>query len=277
MKDLRASLGLVNFVAGRVVYGRAVLTWLWMAVQARSDEALRPKARPAQCRKALAADRLHTRRLVKPLAWLDAFLSGKEGAIVRRLPLVPPPAPLRRITCDASPWGIGAVLHIGGIAAEWIAEPLTPFNESLFGAEIGVSDYISVWEALALLVALRTWGAQGDGRVELRTDSSCAIASLAGLRTKSPPILRVALELNLDLAESRYEVSEMFHIPGVTNVEADALSRLFAPTALDFPATLEGTPRAATADRSAAEFWRSSSTRASSPRPRVGSFRARAR
>ena len=71
---------------------------------------------------------------------LDAFLSGKEGAIVRRLPLVPPPAPLRRITCDASPWGIGAGLHVDGIAAEWLAEPVTPFDETFFAAEIGVSD-----------------------------------------------------------------------------------------------------------------------------------------
>ena len=113
-----------------------------------------------------------------------------------------------------------------------------------------------MWEALALLVALRTWARTSGGRIELRTDSSCAIASLAGLRSKSPQILKVALEVCLDLAEDRYQVTEFFHIPGVTNLEADALSRLQAPEPLDFPASLLATPRAATVNRFAAGFWR---------------------
>ena len=100
---------------------------------------------------------------------------------------------------------------------------------------------------------------------------------MRGLRTKSPQILHVALELCLDLAEARYEVSEMFHIPGVTNVEADALSRLHAPTAVDFPASLEGAPRAASINRTAAEFWRSSSARFGSRRARTLSLRKTAR
>ena len=188
---------------------------------------------------------------------------------MRHLPLVPRPAPSHIITCDASPWGIGAVLHVSGVATEWLAEPLTADDEALFSAKIGVSDYISIGEALALLVALRTWGSRGDRFFELRTDSACAVAALAGLRTKSPQMLRVALELCLDLAEACYEVSELCHIPGVTNVEADALSRMYAPTALDFPASLEGTPRAASLNRTAAEFGRSSSARFGSLRPRM--------
>ena len=71
-----------------------------------------------------------------------------------------------------------------------------------------------------------------------------------------PQILKVALEVCLDLAEDTYRGSEFFHIPGVTNLEADALSRLQAPEPLDFPASLSAAPRAATINRFAAGFWR---------------------
>ena len=186
------------------------------------------RARPTASLKALAADRLHTRRLRKPLLWREACRAGEEGAIVRHLPLVPRPAPLHRSTRGASPWRLGAARHGDGFETEGLAEPLAVDDEAPFAAKIGVSDYISTWEALALLVALCRRGSRGDRPFELRTDSAGTLVALARLRLKSPSMLLVALELCLDRTVACYEVSERFHIR-----RAFALS---APTALNFPA-----------------------------------------
>ena len=51
LKVLRAFLGRVNFIAGLVVYLRAIVTWLWHAVNAREDEASRPRPQAAGGRK----------------------------------------------------------------------------------------------------------------------------------------------------------------------------------------------------------------------------------
>ena len=214
-------------------------------------------ARRASGGRPLAADRIHTRRLRRPLGWLRVFLAGTSGAITRTLRLGPPPAPRARITCDASPWGFGAVLYVEGRAVSWIAEPLNSDDERRFRAVIGESSYISTWEALSMLVALRTWAAQ-NSPVELRTDSACAIASLTSLRSKSSSVLKVALELALDLAEDKFEVLEVLHIPGVTNTEADALSRLWAPKPLSVPFSLRDVRKATPANRGLADFWRTS-------------------
>ena len=131
LKVLRAFLGRVNFIAGLVVYLRAIVTWLWHAVNAREDEASRHRPQAAGGRKPLASDRIHTRRLLRPLDWLDAFLSGREGAIARTLSLTPEPRTRFRVTCDASPWGFGAILYENGVAVEWLAEALTSDDEAV--------------------------------------------------------------------------------------------------------------------------------------------------
>ena len=106
-----------------------------------------------------------------------------------------------------------------------------------------------------MLVAVRTWAVPGDP-VDLRTDSACAVDSLSGLRTKIPSVLRVALELALDLAEDKLEVQEFQHIPRVTSLEADGLSRLYAPPPQSVRASLADVPRALPVNRDRAEFWR---------------------
>ena len=59
---------------------------------------------------------------------------------------------------------------------------------------------------------------------------------LLNLSSKAANINVVARELALDLAKGNYSLGELEHIPGVTNVMPDALSRLWAPTASELPA-----------------------------------------
>ena len=67
-------------------------------------------------------------------------------------------APTLLLTCDASPWGLGAVLStVGGFPLAWLASPLTAEDERALGIKIGDCACQTIVEALALLVALRVW------------------------------------------------------------------------------------------------------------------------
>ena len=82
-----------------------------------------------------------------------------------------------------------------------------------------------------------------------------ALAATSKLKSRAPGILKVLLEAALDLSLGRYEVSTFVHIPGVTNIEADALSRLTALEPKPFPASLVHVPEARPADHRAEAFW----------------------
>ena len=72
-------------------------------------------------------------------------------------------------------------------------------------------------------------------------------------RAKSADLTVIAREFAIDLAKGRYRLHLLKHIPGVTNVEADALSRVCAPIAPALPLSLAGIPRIAVDVRS--DFW----------------------
>ena len=159
------------------------------------------------------------------------------------------------MTCDASPWGLGAVLHCDGRAVSWLAVQLLPEDGERLGVTVGASEGISVLEALAILIACRTWGSP-DCSLEVRSDSAVALAAAHRLKSKSSRVLRIVLEASLDLAHERYAVCSTAHIPGVTNVEADALSRLTAPDPVQFPLSLSLVSQAKAADFRDPDFWR---------------------
>eukprot|EP00435_Cladocopium_sp_Y103_P068903 s1426_g32.t1 len=143
---------------------------------------------------------LHTRRFKAALRWIEALLRGE-------------PAPLSRvlsakyieteatITTDASAWGVGGVLRVNGRPLECFSSPIPKAALERFKAEIGKSKYNTVWEGLALLIAFRLWlPSLGYG---------------AQVRAKSDNL-------------------------GLTNLEADSLSRQFSPNPPTWPLSLAG-------------------------------------
>lgn len=58
------------------------------------------------------------------------------------------------------------------------------------------------------------------------------------LSSSSPHLNKIAQEIALHLAIGDAEISLFEHIPGVTNIQADALSRLIAPDAKSIPENL---------------------------------------
>ena len=58
---------------------------------------------------------------------------------------------------------------------------------------------------------------------------------LLHLTSQSEAMAVIAREVALDIAGGNYQLHELIHVAGVTNVVADALSRLWSPQPLDFP------------------------------------------
>ena len=88
-----------------------------------------------------------------------------------------------------------------------------------------------VLEALAILIAIRLWGEQKEIAFAIRSDAQGAIQALANLRSGNNGVNRIAKELALDIVDKQFAPLRITHIPGVSNVLPDFLSRLLQPGA----------------------------------------------
>ena len=142
--------------------------------------------------------------------------------------------PRYRITTDASPWGLGAWLAWDEQPVAWFACEVTDVDAQVLKIQKGSCSAQAVLEALAVLVALRTWFSSWRLQravLVVRSDSQAALGALGKLASPAPGVNAIAREVAIDLATSRYGVSIWEHLPGVQNEWADALSRLHQPEA----------------------------------------------
>ena len=77
---------------------------------------------------------------------------------------------------------MGAVLHRGGATVAWWAVRLEEADAARLGILVGESAGVSVLEALAILIAVRTWGTLTN-LLEVRSDSAVGLAALCKLTT----------------------------------------------------------------------------------------------
>ena len=206
------------------------------------------------------------RRVAVALDWIVALLRhNKQGAALRcemdwRV-LSKPPAFV--ITCDASPWGLGAVLtDANGRVIAWFACEVTQLDADLLEVKLGDCTAQAAFEGLALLVALREWSPKWTGeklKVHVRSDSAAALGAVEKMASPSPGLNLLTREVAIDVALATYAVKVSYgHIAGVLNEAADALSRLTAPEPKAFPESLDRTMEHKVAPRVRA-WWRSSS------------------
>ena len=73
-------------------------------------------------------------------------------------------------------------------------------------------------------------------------------------RVKAADLNALACEFSIDQALRLYAISWLSQIPGVTNLEADSLSRQFAPLPPEWPQSLFGVQVAQLSVTS--DFWR---------------------
>ena len=222
-KQLQSLAGALSFFASVVPLMRPFLGGIW-AVLATDDG-------PSRARKLV-----HTKRIAHSMEWILALLEESTVPFTRVVRSVKPNSGAIIIT-DASTWGMGGVLLMGGAAIEYFSCPI-PFQFTVkTGAIPGIPKHMALWEALCLLLAARIWLVRFPigSVVRVKADNISALYLLAKGKAKSPELQVVAREIALDQAKERYEVTILQHINTKLNITADPLSRQHDPVPPPFP------------------------------------------
>ena len=134
------------------------------------------------------------------------------------------------------------------IAGVVYASPLTYHDEVRYQLRIGDSRGQQAWEALSILVALRLWKHIWCSKkitLTLQGDNASALTLVLKLKAQNGSMKAIAREIALIFSESSIMPAIVEHVPGMTNVVADKLSRKFEPMAqFVLPAALEQVPEA---------------------------------
>ena len=90
------------------------------------------------------------------------------------------------------------------------------------------------------MVAIRIWLPGTQVLARIKSDSLSALRSMVKLASSSPALALIAREIALDSVLGLYTVGIAVHIPGVSNMLPDDLSRMWAPEPHEFPSVLVG-------------------------------------
>ena len=263
LEQVQRLAGKAGWAAGvaPVVWAQVAPLWAACADAVRAMEAR--AASGARERRRTGRARVGTSKMRTALVWLVALFRAKGDVLTKRVPVAAQLGPPRvRIYADASPWGCGAFLSFDGDAMEYLHDVWTEQDVRRFGVQIGDCRGQAIWEALALLIALRVWARFWQDRssaMMVKSDSKAALGAFEKERSKSPHINAIAREISLDIALSAFEPLVVFaHVKGTCNEWADALSRLGQPDAgVVVPGPLRGCRRAEVPRRSTT-WWRTS-------------------
>ena len=171
---------------------------------------------------------VHTVRLVAAAGWLATFWRGLGGPLVRHFGRQKEARARLEIATDASPWGVGGLVMVNGAVAGWFSDELVKADEERFGFPLGAPDGQCTWEALALLLGIKLWGAWArDGEVDLRvrSDNVATLSLAVKFASSSWTMNALGAELAQLLGNWNIEGLVAEHIPGSLNTIADALSR----------------------------------------------------
>jgi len=237
---VRSYCGKLSFVAGMVPVLRPFLSIIWAALSSKSR---------------LPPNLVHCRRFHVALDWFLALFKGIHGPLVRDFPLHQQWAPAGDyIATDACPWGFAGVLFSNNSPVAWFANPISRDDQRRFGKK-GDCKHNTTWEALAILVAIRIWLPGTQVLARIKSDSLSALRSMVKLSSSSPALGLIAREIALDSVLGLYTVGVAVHIPGVSNVLPDDLSRMWAPEPHAFPSILQGVAEHVAPERDRA-FWK---------------------
>ena len=222
-KVLTKFTGKCNHVANLVYAWRPFLDQLWTAVSgAPNKRTWAPKGM------------VWTMQVRSSISWIIKFLTINNHVLTRRWSFQEYSEERARLTAtlDASPWGLGGVLQLDGKIISWFATPLTRHDERIHKRRIGCAKGQQVWECLCFLVALRVWKEFWADRklsITIRSDNLAALFLGAQMKFKASAL--VAKEVALEYSDTSFEPRVFEHVPGISNVLADKLSRLFEPGA----------------------------------------------
>lgn len=250
-KDLRSFTGKCMSIASVIHVWKPFITQFYAALSAP-----KPADTPRNC--------TWTAQVRSGLTWILTFLThNSEHEVTKRVWDIN--EHLRTdanvlITWDASPWGFGATLHLEGRLVEFLEDTPSSFEIDLLQIQIGSSKAQQTMESLGGLVALRCWKSKWQNKnavLHIRGDNVGALTLFGQLTTHSSVNSIIAREAALDIGMTTFKPRVVEHVPGVTNVTCDSLSRLRQPgKEISLPDTLKDVPRASLEVRSK-DWWKS--------------------
>ena len=164
------------------------------------------------------------------LTWLRAFITHQRGTVRRTFTFEASFGNMISIevTTDASIYGYGGWISVDNKPLQWFSEDISSTDEMVLGHKAGDSHGQQAFEAMALLLAIRTWShlwRSKKVRLKLRSDNMGALTVFSACKGASGAMNAVAREYALDAAEGAHEPEIVAHLPGVANSTADVLSR----------------------------------------------------
>jgi hypothetical protein len=175
-RELRSLAGSLNFIAGVVHPLRPFPAPLWAALSSRKTNEW-SQSQNTRRRNRLPRGLIEVRQCKQALAWIIAFLNKQRGTISRIANYNEQPAHKRRVSVDASAWGIGGILRDQDIPISYFADDVADHDLLRYGAMTGGPAFNKLWEALAILVALRAWRNANATSVTFQVRSDCLSAS----------------------------------------------------------------------------------------------------
>ncbi len=219
-RQLSSLAGLASWMGGLMPQLVPFCRMLWAALTARPDQ-------PA----------IHAKQVALPLKWLRAFADDNMNVIKRRCRKPPPYFNL--LSFDGSPTGGGATLTLAATSRE--SQPTYIFatqwndaDERRARATIGDPASQHLWEAYALLEAIRAWHpvwSCTSANLVLRGDAKGVLQSALKLRGREPNLNRLMCELALYLAPHGMAL-DACHVWSEDNALCDTLSRLAGTSVL---------------------------------------------
>ena len=219
VKCLRTIIGKCMAVASVIYVWRPFVQELYAALHG-------PTNAPQGC--------IWIKQIKHSLLWLLAFLNNEVGSIQRTYGLTQylQTGTDMQITWDASPYGMGAYFTEKGKVIEFFAIPISSEDEQILGVQSGGCEGQQMWECLAGLIAMRQWAPRWKHsrvHLHLRGDNIASLVLFSTLKTHSKQLSMIAREFALDLGTAAFRPEVVQHVPGISNVVADQLSRRYEP------------------------------------------------
>ena len=205
-------------------------------------------------------DFVATKGLVHSCSILMGFFSNPSAPYSKCIPHTEPTTTWT-IHIDASPYGIGGVLCVSGVPVEFFADVITHHDKNILKNDGTSYRSQSIWELLALTVALSSWVPRFQRcpvKICVSSDSIATIGAFNKESSRSPSMSILLREIALYRSMAPAVPIFVKHVPGAANSWPDSLSRLHAPQPSTIPDELLALPRANLVPRD--KFWYKSRT-----------------
>ena len=179
LDELRSYAGKANHVCNLMYAWRPFISELWAAIH---------------CDASVRSGEVWLKQIVTTMLWMEVFLNGRRGSLVRSWQFdeyIHPRSPGTRYL-DASPWGLGGILIIDSRVYGFFGVRLTKHDERIRSAKIYSGESQQIFEALAILVAMKLWLHVLKAKrvvLTLTGDNTSALAMAAKLKITASPII----------------------------------------------------------------------------------------